>query len=225
VPVEDYTATLEQSIAGLRLAVPTNFFFEDLTVEARSAFDAAVDVLRALGATVEELDIPHGELAGVLQAILLPEAYTYHATDLAELPQIWPAARASHQSWWALLRQRVHPGAAGAHLAGGLPEVLRRYDLMLTPARRGDAPRYEEMIAPDYKRGPPTTGAFSLTGLPSLAVRRASPGSGATAGPHCSQGGRLDDEATVLRVAHAYHRRHPSWHTRHPKPKPVGHTL
>jgi aspartyl-tRNA(Asn)/glutamyl-tRNA(Gln) amidotransferase subunit A len=92
VPVEDYTATLEQSIAGLRLAVPTNFFFEDLTGEARSAFDAAVDVLRALGATVEELHIPHGELAGVLQAILLPEAYTYHAQDLTELPEKYPRA-------------------------------------------------------------------------------------------------------------------------------------
>src|SRR5262249_22792770 len=49
VPAEDYTASLEQSIAGLRLAVPTNFFFEGITEEARSAFDAAVDVLRDLG--------------------------------------------------------------------------------------------------------------------------------------------------------------------------------
>src|SRR5206468_2457665 len=38
------------------------------------------------------------------------------------------------------------------------------------PCQTGDAPRYEEMIAPDYKRGPSYTGAFNLTGLPSLAV-------------------------------------------------------
>src|SRR4029434_8864989 len=86
VPPKDYTASLEQSVAGLRLAVPTNFFFKEITEEARSAFDAAVDLLRGLGATVEELHIPHGELAGILSAILLPEAYAYHAQDLAELP-------------------------------------------------------------------------------------------------------------------------------------------
>src|SRR5262249_57821873 len=68
VPAEDYTASLEQSIAGLRLAVPTNVFFEGITEDARSAFNAAVDILRDLGATVEELHIPHGELAELLLA-------------------------------------------------------------------------------------------------------------------------------------------------------------
>jgi len=215
VPVEDYTATLEQSIAGLRLAVPTNFFFEDLTGEARSAFDAAVDVLRVLGATVEELHIPQGELAGVLQAILLPEAYTYHALDLAELPEKYPKQLRNRLKGGGLYLASEYVEAQRARrlLQEAYQEVLRRYDLMLTPCQTGDAPRYEEMIAPDYERGPSYTGAFNLTGLPSLAVPAGFSGRGLPLSLLLS--GRPFDEATVLRVAHAYQGA-TDWHTRHP---------
>jgi len=215
VPVEDYTATLEQSIAGLRLAVPTNFFFEDLTGEARSAFDAAVDVLRVLGATVEELHIPQGELAGVLQAILLPEAYTYHAQDLTELPEKYPKPLRNRLKGGGLYLASEYVEAQRARrlLQEAYQEVLRRYDLMLTPCQTGDAPRYEEMIAPDYKRGPSYTGAFNLTGLPSLAVPAGFSGRGLPLSLLLS--GRPFDEPTVLRVAHAYQGA-TDWHTRHP---------
>src|SRR4029434_5573946 len=160
VPPKDYTASLEQSVAGLRLAVPTNFFFKEITEEARSAFYTAVDVLRDLGMTVEELHIPHGELAGILQAIMLPEAYAYHAQDLAELPEKYPAQlRNRLQSGGLYLASEyVEAQRARCLLQEAYQEVLRRYDLMLTPCQTGDAPRYEEMIAPDYKRGPPTPG-------------------------------------------------------------------
>src|SRR5262249_31555608 len=92
-------------------------------------------------------------------------------------------------------------------------EVLRRYDLMLTPCQTGDAPRYEEMIAPDYKRGPSYTGAFNMTGLPSLAVPAGFSGRRLPLGIMLS--GRPVAEATVLRVAHPYQGA-TDWHTCHP---------
>ena len=170
VPAEDYTASLEQSVAGLRLAVPTNFFFEEITEEARSAFDAAVDVLRGLGATVEELHIPHGELAAFSQP-----SCCRRRTRIT--PKTWPSCRRNTcavaqpaEGWRPLPGLGVRAGAARtAHLAGGLPGGAAPLRPDAHPARQ-ETPRYEEMIAPDYKRGPSYTGAYNLTGLPSLAV-------------------------------------------------------
>jgi aspartyl-tRNA(Asn)/glutamyl-tRNA(Gln) amidotransferase subunit A len=215
VPVEDYTASLEQRVAGLRLAVPTNFFFAEITEEARAAFHAAVDVLRGLGMTVEEVHIPHGELAGALQAVLLPEAYAYHAQDLAELPEKYPKQLRNRlkSGGLYLASEYVQAQRARLILKEAYLEVLRRYDLMLTPCQTGDAPRYEEMIAPDYKRGPSYTGAFNMTGLPSLAVPAGFSGRGLPLSILLS--GRPFAEATVLRVAHAYQGA-TDWHTCHP---------
>jgi aspartyl-tRNA(Asn)/glutamyl-tRNA(Gln) amidotransferase subunit A len=215
VPAEDYTASLDQSVAGLRLAVPTNFFFESITEEARSAFDAAVDVLRHLGTTVEELHIPHGELAAVLPAVMLPEAYAYHAQDLAERPEKYPAQLRNRLKAGGLYLASEYVEAQRARriLQEAYQDVLRRYDLMLTPCQTGDAPRYEEMIAPDYQRGPSYTGAYNLTGLPSLAVPAGFSKRGLPLSIMLS--GRPFDEATVLRVAHAYQGA-TTWHTRHP---------
>jgi aspartyl-tRNA(Asn)/glutamyl-tRNA(Gln) amidotransferase subunit A len=215
VPAEDYTASLDQSVAGLRLAVPTNFFFESITAEARSAFDAAVDVLRHLGTTVEELHIPHGELAAVLPAVMLPEAYAYHAQDLAERPEKYPAQLRNRLKAGGLYLASEYVEAQRARriLQEAYHDVLRRYDLMLTPCQTGDAPRYEEMIAPGYQRGPSYTGAYNLTGLPSLAVPAGFSKRGLPLSIMLS--GRPFDEATVLRVAHAYQGA-TTWHTRHP---------
>jgi aspartyl-tRNA(Asn)/glutamyl-tRNA(Gln) amidotransferase subunit A len=164
--------------------------------------------------TVEEVHIPHGELAGALQAVLLPEAYAYHAQDLAELPEKYPKQLRNRlkSGGLYLASEYVQAQRARLILKEAYLEVLRRYDLMLTPCQTGDAPRYEEMIAPDYKRGPSYTGAFNMTAA-SLAVPAGFSGRGLPLSIMLS--GRPFAEATVLRVAHAYQGA-TDWHTRHP---------
>ena len=215
VPVDDYTAQLDGGVKGLRVAVPTNFFFEKIGGPARASLYAAVEVFRALGATVEEITIPDGELAGCTQVIMLSEAHAYHAIDLAEMPEKYdPDLRSRFLAGGLFLASEyVQAQRAREILRRAYREVLRTHDLMLTPSHVGDAPTYEEMLDPGYKRPPSYTGAFNLTGLPSMAIPAGFSPRGLPLSVLLS--GRPFDEAMVLRAAHAYQQA-TDWHKRHP---------
>jgi aspartyl-tRNA(Asn)/glutamyl-tRNA(Gln) amidotransferase subunit A len=215
VPVPDYTETLEAGIAGMRIAVPTNFFFEGITDDSRSSLYAAIDVLRDLGAIVEEVTVPFGELAGCTQAIILPEAYAYHAQDLAEVPEKYPEQLRNRFKAGGLFLASEYLDAQRARsiLKEEYRKLLSSYDLMLCASQTGDAPTYEEMIAPEYRRGPSYTSAFNLTGLPSIAIPSGFSPRGLPLSIMLS--GRPFDEATVLRAAHTYQGA-TEWHKQRP---------
>jgi aspartyl-tRNA(Asn)/glutamyl-tRNA(Gln) amidotransferase subunit A len=223
-PVEDYTVKLKSGVKGMRIAVPTNYFFEKITDDARAAFDAAVDVFRDLGASVEEVTIPQGDLAGCTQAVMMPEAYAYHARDLAESPQKYPDQLRNRFRAGGLIlgSEYVQGQRARRILREAYRDVLSRYDVMLTPSQTSDAPSYEEMIDPSYKRGPSYTGAFNLTGQPSMSIPAGFSSRGLPLSIMIS--GRPFDEATVLQFAAAYQRA-TDWHTRHPDLDAPGKTL
>jgi len=215
VPVEDYTAQLGNGVKGLRIAVPVNFFFEKITDDARASFNAAVEVFRDLGAVVNEVTIPQGELAGCGRAAMMPEAYAYHARDLAESPDKYPdQLRNQFRSGGLYLgSEYVQAQRARKILMEAYRHVLESHDLMLTPSQTGDAPTYAEMIDPKYKRGPSYTGAFNLTGLPSMSIPAGFSSRGLPLSIMLS--GRPFAESTVLRFAHAYQGA-TDWHTHHP---------
>jgi aspartyl-tRNA(Asn)/glutamyl-tRNA(Gln) amidotransferase subunit A len=214
-PVEDYTAKLGLGVKGLRIALPVNFFFDKITDDARAAFNTAVEVFRDLGATVEEVSIPQGELAGCTRAVMLPEAYAYHARDLAELPEKYPDQLRNQFRSGALYlgSEYVQAQRARAILKQSYQQVLTAYDVMLTPSQTSDAPSYNEMIDPKFKRGPSYTGAFNMTGLPSMSIPAGFSSRGLPLSIMIS--GRPFAESTVLRIAQAYQGA-TSWHTQHP---------
>ena len=61
--VPDYTAGLTGDIRGLRVGVPRAFVSEGVEAAIRHAFDAALDTLRSLGATLIDIDLPHARYA------------------------------------------------------------------------------------------------------------------------------------------------------------------
>jgi aspartyl-tRNA(Asn)/glutamyl-tRNA(Gln) amidotransferase subunit A len=215
LPVSDYSASLNQGVSGLRIAVPTNYFLDEISDEQRAALDAAIEVFRGLGAKVDEVVIPNGELAGCTRAVMLPEAYAYHARDLAEVPEKYPEQLRNQFLAGALFlgSEYVQAQRAREILKDAYQQTLSTHDLFLTASQTGDAPSYEEMIALNYRRGPSYTGAFNLTGLPSLSIPCGFSGRGLPLSIMLS--GRPFDEATVLRVGHAYQGA-TDWHTRHP---------
>ncbi len=72
----------DEGFAGLRVGVPSNFFFDDIDPEVDTAVRAAIARLEAGGAELVPVTIPRSELyEAVLNAILLPEAAAYHADD------------------------------------------------------------------------------------------------------------------------------------------------
>lgn len=71
-PVPDYTKALDGNIKGLRLGLPKEYMIGGLDPEVKAAVDAAVKQLESLGATVEEISLPHTEYAAATYYIIAP---------------------------------------------------------------------------------------------------------------------------------------------------------
>ena len=62
-PVPDYAAAIARGPRGLRLGVPREYFPEGLDGEVAASIRSAIDLARRLGASVEEVSLPHTEYA------------------------------------------------------------------------------------------------------------------------------------------------------------------
>ncbi len=63
LPVPDYTADLDKGVSGLKLGVPSEYFAEGLDPEVRAAIERNIEQLRAAGATIEPISLPHTRYA------------------------------------------------------------------------------------------------------------------------------------------------------------------
>jgi aspartyl-tRNA(Asn)/glutamyl-tRNA(Gln) amidotransferase subunit A len=59
VPVPDYTGELDAGVKGLRLGVPAEYFAEGLDPEVKRAVEDTIEQLRAAGAEVKPISLPH----------------------------------------------------------------------------------------------------------------------------------------------------------------------
>lgn len=57
--VPDYEASLTGAIEGIRIGVPREYFGDGIDAEVVAAVEAAIGKLAALGATVQEISLPH----------------------------------------------------------------------------------------------------------------------------------------------------------------------
>lgn len=63
VPVPNYAAALDGNIKGLKIAIPKEFLGEGVGEAAKQSVLDALEVLKGLGATVEEVSLPHSKYA------------------------------------------------------------------------------------------------------------------------------------------------------------------
>ncbi len=87
-PVPDYLAAIDAGNEGLRVAVPANFFYDDIDGTVREWLGASIDVLRAQGAEIVEARIP--DLAPLFRlgdVISKSEAATIHGKWMRQRPQ------------------------------------------------------------------------------------------------------------------------------------------
>jgi aspartyl-tRNA(Asn)/glutamyl-tRNA(Gln) amidotransferase subunit A len=61
--VEDFSLALSGDITGVRVGVPRAFVSEGVDTSVLTAFEAALDTLRGLGATLVDIDLPHSKFA------------------------------------------------------------------------------------------------------------------------------------------------------------------
>ena len=62
-PVPDYAAESDQSVEGMRIGVPAEYFAAGLDDEVRAAIEAGIDALRAAGCAVKPVSLPHTKYA------------------------------------------------------------------------------------------------------------------------------------------------------------------
>jgi Asp-tRNA(Asn)/Glu-tRNA(Gln) amidotransferase A subunit family amidase len=91
--------------------------------------------------------------------------------------------------------------------------ALTTVDVLVTPTTPGPAPSFDTVLTPEFPFARSNMAPFNMTGLPALAV----PCGFTTGGLPLSLqiAGRPFDEATVLRVGHAYEQA-TDWHRRRP---------
>lgn len=167
-------ARISAPIRGLRLGIPRHIFEDDpdLDPEIRAAFAAALDQLRGLGCTLQDVVLNgYDGWADTARAITWPEEYAEHGAELRDHPdRFGPVTRARLQDGLRFsapdhvlaLRQRA---AAIASLLGTFQSV----DLLVLPTTKAPAQPF------GYEHQPGAhdlsyTRPFNLTGTPALTL-------------------------------------------------------
>ncbi|MBK1617171.1 Asp-tRNA(Asn)/Glu-tRNA(Gln) amidotransferase GatCAB subunit A [Lamprobacter modestohalophilus] len=71
-PVPDYAAQLEDSIAGLKIGLPKEYFGEGLDPGVAASIEAAIKEYEALGASVREISLPNAPLSVPVYYVVAP---------------------------------------------------------------------------------------------------------------------------------------------------------
>ena len=71
-PVPDYTATLEDSVKGLKIGLPKEYFGEGLDSAVGDAVQAAIKEYEKMGATVQDISLPNTHFAVPTYYVIAP---------------------------------------------------------------------------------------------------------------------------------------------------------
>jgi aspartyl-tRNA(Asn)/glutamyl-tRNA(Gln) amidotransferase subunit A len=228
--VPDYRAALTGEVRGLRVGVIRELTVgDDTNPEMRDGVLAATKMLAGLGAVVEEVSLPLVPRAGAaFMAICDSEGAARHLQTLRTRPGDYDEGTRRRLLTAALLPAGlVHKAQqARAQIRAQIHEALERYDVLVAPSAPRPAPTIANYTAPITSKAQAITHFFtrrsfptpaSLAGAPAMAV----PCGFSTGGLPLSLQiiGRRFDDATVLRVGHAYERA-TDWHTRIPPVDP-----
>ena len=70
--VPDYTATLQDSIEGLKIGLPKEYFSEGLDPQVAAVIEAAIKIYESLGATIKDITLPNTGLAVPTYYVVAP---------------------------------------------------------------------------------------------------------------------------------------------------------
>ena len=119
--VPDYTATLNQDIAGLTVGIPSEYFDEGLNPATEQAVREALAELEKQGATLKDISLPHSHLSVPAYYVIAPaEAsanlsrfdgarYGYRCKDPVDLHDMYMRSRA--EGFGDEVKRRILVGA------------------------------------------------------------------------------------------------------------------
>ncbi len=104
-PVPDYTATLNNSLKGLRIGLPKEFFNDGLDKDIANAIQLAIKEYEKLGATIHDISLPNSALAIPAYYVIAPAEcssnlarfdgvrYGYRCKDPKDLEDLYKRSR------------------------------------------------------------------------------------------------------------------------------------
>jgi aspartyl-tRNA(Asn)/glutamyl-tRNA(Gln) amidotransferase subunit A len=223
VPVPDYASGLSAGLKWVRIGVPDTYYFDRVDPEVRLAVQKAIRTCKELGAGIWKISIPSLAQASIAAyLILLAEG----AASLEKWHRTRPEGLGED------VRSRLNLGAAllatqylkaqrtRRQVQEDFSRVFRKVDVIVTPQLPITAPKINQGIVAWGKKTEPVPSAltrftriYNLVGIPALSVPCGFSSTGLPMGLQIA--GRPFDEATVLRVGHAYEAITP-WKDRRP---------
>jgi len=212
-----YRDALAQDLRGLRIGVLRHHWEQDIPAseDVRKAMDAALDVLRRLGAQLEECRVrPLGEYFDVKIIIAESEIFSVHQKHLVARPKDFGADFRSRAFPSVLFTANDYVQATREHrrMMIEMEPLYGKFDAFVT-AGMGEAPRISDYRSVSFWQKPSLLTAWNVTGQPVLALPNGFGRNGLPLGMQIV--GRPFGETTILRVGHAYERA-TEWHARHP---------
>ena len=216
--IPDYRQALGQDLRGLRIGVLRHHWEEDIPAseDVRTAMDAALDVLRRLGAELEEVRVrPLGSYFDVKIIIAESEIFSVHQKHLVSRPKDFGADFRSRALPSVLFTANDYVQATREHrrMMIEMEPLYGRFDAFVT-AGMGEAPRLTDYRSVSFWQKPSLLTAWNVTGQPVLALPGGFGRNGLPLGMQIV--GRPFEESTILKIGHAYERA-TEWHTRRPR--------
>jgi aspartyl-tRNA(Asn)/glutamyl-tRNA(Gln) amidotransferase subunit A len=178
--------------------------------------DAALDVLRRLGATLEECRVrPLGDYFDVKIIIAESEIFSVHRKNLVTRPKDFGADFRSRVLPSVLFTAHDYVLAAREHgrMKAEMEPVYEKFDALVT-AGMGEAPALADYRSVSFWQRPSLLTAWNVTGQPVLALPNGFGRNGLPLGMQVV--GRPFGEPTILRIGQAYEGA-TEWHTRRPR--------
>lgn len=230
VPVADYSSSIGQSVAGLRIGVPEDYFGEGLDPEVRGKVESAIAALEKLGCRRIPLHMPHTDYAIAAYYII---ATAEASSNLARYDGVRYGLRVSEGTLGEMYRKtrgrgfgpevkrRIMLGtyalSSGYYdayylraqkvrslIARDFADAFQKVDVIVTPTAPTPAFKLGEKSADPLQMylADIYTVTGSLAGVPGISVPCGETKAGLPVGLQIF--GKHFDEARVLQVARAY---------------------
>ena len=241
VEIPDYTSALTGDVKGLRIGVPKEYMGQGVDPKVKEAVLAALRVYESLGATWEEVSMPHTEYAVATYYLL---ASSEASSNLARFDGVRYGVRAENPDNLIDLYRRSRSEGFGSEvkrrimlgtyaLSSGyydayykkaqqvrtlikrdFDQAFEKYDILIGPTAPTTAFRIGEQVGDPLTMylNDILTIPVSLAGVPAISIP-CGLAEGMPVGLQII--GKPFDESTVLRTAHAFEQ-----HTDHHKARP-----
>ncbi|MBW7887855.1 MAG: Asp-tRNA(Asn)/Glu-tRNA(Gln) amidotransferase subunit GatA [Bacteroidetes bacterium] len=228
IPVPNYLEAMNRNVKGLRIGMPKEYFPDALNSEIRSVLQKKIDLLKAHGAEIVEVSLPHSEYTIATYYILATaEAssnlarydgarYGYRSRQANDLEQMYTKSRS--EGFGEEVKRRIMLGtyvlSSGYYdayyrkaqkvrrlIQKDFLDVFQHVDCLVTPIAPTTAFKIGEKVSDPLQMylNDIYTVSANLAGIPGICVNAGADANGLPIGIQFL--GKQFDEATILRVA------------------------